>query len=265
MLAEEIEKAWAARAKNAPFYPTPTFVGDALMLGAGTEIARAAPKFDGGAPASEARVFALLAATFLRPIGERPMAHFRHALRKRADGDDLTASVHLAMMGLPRLIYRESAARRLFAADRLLSAGIPPETISEALNFSAAQFTGSIKKYNYNPEQPRVPAGNGWLSGEWTKEQFSTGEAAGRPGLSPRTRVELERPKLNRRVTRRVYPDAYISRLTLRPIEKVKTPINRRMGRKILFKRSQYRVSMFHSGITEQIRTTDTTSEFRRQ
>ncbi|HLH50137.1 MAG TPA: Tox-REase-5 domain-containing protein [Roseiarcus sp.] len=169
MLVEEIEKAWAARAKSAPFYPTPTFVGDALVWGTGIEIALALRDFPKPAEkrACAFRPAALLAAAFRRPIGGRASAHLRCALYKRSKGDDLGALVHLALMGLPRLGPLDPATRRLFAADRLLHAGVTPETIFKALDLPAPSDE-TIRKYS--PNQPRVPAGNGRLSGQWTSE-----------------------------------------------------------------------------------------------
>jgi hypothetical protein len=167
MLVDEIEKAWKERAKGV-FYSTPTFVGDALTLGAGTMIARAGHSEQEPSPGDEARVMALLAAAFDRSLVDRSRAHLHRALRKHAEGDALTASIHVALMSLPRLNPRDDAARRLFAADRLMRGGVTAETIFVALGLDPAPLRNSLNKYS--PDQPRVPAGSGRTSGQWTLE-----------------------------------------------------------------------------------------------
>lgn len=192
MLVEEIEKAWAARAKSAPFYPTPTFVGDALTLGAGTEIARVARKRVLEETISdEARALALFAAAFRRPLASKAVAHFRLALQKRAEGDRLAAAIHVAMMGLPRLDRRDDA-RRLFAADRLLKAGVAAQTIFAALDLDSSKLAEAIRKYS--PDQPRVPAGNGRISGQWAAEAKTGGarSANSRPETAASRRSHSE-------------------------------------------------------------------------
>ncbi len=182
MLVEEIEKAWVARAKSAPFYPTPTFVGDALTLGAGTVIARTKRPLDTQEKSSgDTRVVALLATAFRRAIGQKARAHLRCALEKRAEGDELVASIHLALMGLPRLDRNNGAARRLFAADRLLQKGVTPETIFAALDLDPTSSGESLRKYN--PNQPRVPAGSGRMSGQWTSGGDAQAAATPAPNL----------------------------------------------------------------------------------
>jgi hypothetical protein len=187
MIVEEIEKAWAARGIAAPFFPTPAFVGDKLMLGAGTELAQATldpPTLKKDSWTRDARLTALLAAAFRRPIGDRARAHFRRALHKRVKGDDLAASLHLALMGLPRLDCKQGAARRLFAADRLMHAGVTPETIFVALDLDPTPLRELIRQYD--PDQPRVPARSGPTSGQWTADDGAQEESAPSQGSADR-------------------------------------------------------------------------------
>jgi len=58
----------------------------------------------------------------------------------------------------------EVQALRLFVADELIEAGVTPETLMKAQGFDPAPL-GFLK---FNPSQPRVPAGSGRESGEWT-------------------------------------------------------------------------------------------------
>ena len=50
-----------------------------------------------------------------------------------------------------------------------MKAGVPPRTILEALG---APSTQADLDRAYNPDQPRVPAGNGRPSGQWTSGDF---------------------------------------------------------------------------------------------
>jgi hypothetical protein len=186
MLAEDIEKAWVAHAKSTAFFPTPTFIDNALTLGAGTKIAPAIAEHSQEATFDcEARTIALLAAAFDRPLDSKVIAHFRRGLQKQAEGDNLTAAVHLALMGLPRLERGDGASRRLFVTDRLLRAGVTPETIFMALGLDPQPRAESIVKYN--PDQPRVPAGNGRTSGQWMSGDDYQEEVAPSKELVPST------------------------------------------------------------------------------
>ena len=76
------------------------------------------------------------------------------------------ALAHLALTGLPRLAHAEQDSRRLFMADSLMKAGVSPRTILQALHIDDS--TLSELERRYNPDQPRIPAGNGRESGQWT-------------------------------------------------------------------------------------------------
>jgi hypothetical protein len=55
---------------------------------------------------------------------------------------------------------------RLFVADELIEAGVTPQTLMEAQGFDPAPL--ALLKANFNPAQPRWPAGSGRDSGEWS-------------------------------------------------------------------------------------------------
>jgi hypothetical protein len=74
-------------------------------------------------------------------------------------------------MGLPDI--GEDAAYRLSLAAKLIDAGVAPRDLARELGFDLP--AGLLK---YNPDQPRVPAGSGKESGEWT----SSGDAASGDG-----------------------------------------------------------------------------------
>jgi hypothetical protein len=69
------------------------------------------------------------------------------------------AQIRLAFIGLPTI--DEMGAYRLFLAGVALEKGVEPRDLMKALGFPR-----DLEKYN--PDQPRVPAGTGRESGQWT-------------------------------------------------------------------------------------------------
>jgi hypothetical protein len=94
----------------------------------------------------------------------------RRALAKAREGDAPLALTHLALAGAGRLTDPRDDARRLFIADGLMKAGVPPRTILQALG--GAPAPADLARA-YNPDQPRVPAGNGRPSGQWTSGDWA--------------------------------------------------------------------------------------------
>jgi hypothetical protein len=68
--------------------------------------------------------------------------------------------MHLVLSGLDRLQQPETDAHRLFLAEALLSEGVTAGAILAVVE------TGDLRKFD--PDQPRVPAGSGRTSGQWT-------------------------------------------------------------------------------------------------
>ena len=66
------------------------------------------------------------------------------------------------------------AARCLFIVDQFIKGGTSPRAVFEALGLGST-YIDAVEKL-YNPDQPRVPAGNGRASGEWTSDDAETGE-----------------------------------------------------------------------------------------
>jgi hypothetical protein len=79
-------------------------------------------------------------------------------------GEKALAQLHLAFIGLPKI--GQADAYRLFLAGVALEKGLGPSDLMKALGFPRA--ARDLEKYN--PDQPRVPAGSGRESGEWTKD-----------------------------------------------------------------------------------------------
>jgi hypothetical protein len=57
-----------------------------------------------------------------------------------------------------------------------------PRSVFEAFHFGAA-YIDAVEKL-FNPDQPRVPAGSGRTSGEWTDSGATDGDNAARPGTA---------------------------------------------------------------------------------
>lgn len=148
--------------------PVPTITGEGLVLGTtllapiGTDAAGISALMIDGA---EARILALLSAAYGKFVGVRVLDNIRRAARYWRDGEAHLAAIELALSGLPPLPDPDQGSRRLDLADRLLAAGLSPCEVLDA----AGLDPGSLDKFQrrYNPDQPRVPAGNP-DGGQWT-------------------------------------------------------------------------------------------------
>jgi hypothetical protein len=187
MLVETLRKQWDARA-CAPLHVSMTFVGDELVLGADTRLA-AVDRAASGAKdkaARDARLIALLSATFGRSIGASILAHIGRALVKKRQGDTTHALMHLALTGLPKLTQATDDARRLFVADGLMKEGVTPRTILQAMELDTETLDEVERAYNR--EQPRVPSGNGLESGRWTNGNAGDGSVLSDPARATNER-----------------------------------------------------------------------------
>ena len=201
MPVEALRKQWDARAAGAPLHRAMTFEGDDLVLGAGTKLAavergpRKADKDPG--PVDDARLVAMLSAAYRRPIGAPVLGYIRRALVKQGEGETAVALTHLALTGLPKLAQPMEDARRLFMADGLLKAGVGPRTILKALELDDGPLNQLERRYN--PDQPRVPAGNGDESGQWT-DGSAAGAASSVVSAGPSRAPPSDRAHSNRGV-----------------------------------------------------------------
>jgi hypothetical protein len=105
---------------------------------------------------------ALLATAYERSVDVRLLAKLRRAAELWNDGEEALAHIHLAHAGVPPC--EEEQALRLFVADELIEAGVTPQALMKAQGFDPAP----LALLKFNPDQPRVPAGSGRESGEWT-------------------------------------------------------------------------------------------------
>ncbi len=166
---QQLREAWYARERAFPIYPVLHLAPEGLVLGAGTVLvpaqeARQLTSLDG----REARVLALLSAAYGKAVAPAVLGNFARAADAWRQGDDCLAYIHLAHSRLPELQDSHEAARRLFLAEGFLDAGGSPRAVFNALDLDEAYIDAFGKVYN--PAEPRVPAGSGRTSGQWTRE-----------------------------------------------------------------------------------------------
>jgi hypothetical protein len=179
VLQEQLKNAWRLRERAFPISPVLMLTPEGLVLGAGTIVLPTEEsrqlKSVGG---DELRVLALLSAAYGRAIAPGVLGNIERAAKAWREGDDCLAYIHLAHARFPVLDDSREAARRIFIADTFMNAGARPRAVFEALALDPA-FIDALEKF-YNPAQPRVPAGSGSISGQWTRVgSFLGGLAAG--------------------------------------------------------------------------------------
>jgi hypothetical protein len=166
-----------------------------LVLGAETILAPArASARDVTVDVTDRRLVALLAAAHLRRPASLDLAHIHKAADRWRAGDDALVAMHLALSRLSHLADPVRDAQRLFLADGLLKAGFSANTIVKALDLDASP-AGRVSKYS--PDQPRVPAGSGRASGEWTTDAvlpLNVALSAGPQRGSDRRQFHVELP-----------------------------------------------------------------------
>jgi hypothetical protein len=166
-----LDRHWRDEGLSRPLQRAMTFTQEGLALGRGTLLAEFVKErlarglaLDG----NEARILSLLTAAHGKPVAEDVIEKLRRAGEFWCEGEKTLAQIHLAFLGLPRI--DEMGAYRLFLAGIALEKGASPSDVMKALGFPRA--ARDLEKYN--PDQPRVPAGSGRESGQWT-----SGEASG--------------------------------------------------------------------------------------
>ncbi len=101
------------------------------------------------------------------------MGNIERATKCWSEGDDCLAYIHLVHAGLQAPRHVRAAAYRLFVTDRLMRAGVSPRAIFEWLEVGTPYIDAFEKLYN--PDEPRVPAGSGRTSGQWTRDEGTSG------------------------------------------------------------------------------------------
>jgi hypothetical protein len=179
VLHEQLRNAWHVHKQAVAITPALNLSPEGLVLGAATVLVPAdGPRRLQSLQGREARVLALLSAAYGRAIAPSVLGNIERAAKAWREGDDCLAYIHLAHTGLPKLKEPSEAARRLFVVDGFMKAGTSPRAVFEVFHFGAA-YVGAVEKL-FNPDEPRVPAGSGRTSGEWTdNEEAVEDDAAG--------------------------------------------------------------------------------------
>jgi hypothetical protein len=181
VLHEQLRNAWRARKRAVPIRPVLNLTPEGLVLGAGTVMVPA----DGARRlrsmrGQETRVLALLSAAYGKAVAPSVLGNIERAAKAWSEGDDCLAYIHLAHAGLREPQDPYESARRLFIVEGFMKAGTSPRAVFEAFHFGAA-YIDAVEKF-FNPDEPRVPAGSGRTSGEWTREAGSDEQPATRRG-----------------------------------------------------------------------------------
>jgi len=171
MLAERLNKAWSAHRSSTAVGDVMRFADEGLVLGAGTVLASLGePGRSVSIKENDPRLITLLTAAHLRIPSPASLAHLIKGAQRWNEGQEALAAMHLAMSGLDRLRQPEADAHRLFLADELLKAGFGTDAVIAAVDVGDPNLA-QLRKYD--PDQPRVPAGSGRTSGQWTANDSS--------------------------------------------------------------------------------------------
>ncbi|MGH6839598.1 MAG: hypothetical protein ACREDT_12535, partial [Methylocella sp.] len=170
----ELLHKWEARNRFGRLHPRLEIGAEGLVLGAGTLLAKSTSDAYGRPhlAVDEPRVMALLATAYGKSVAPHVVARLRRAAELWDEDEKALAHIHLAHANLPPC--GEDEALRLFLAEECFSEGITPAELMKAQGYVSA-LLALIK---YNPDQPRVPAGSGRESGEWTSGDGGAGGSA---------------------------------------------------------------------------------------
>jgi hypothetical protein len=142
------------------------FSGAGLTLGGRVLAQHPVMAFDrmrGDRVASD-RLDALLALAFRKKLAPHLLRHIEVAAAHSRRGDHVQANIRLAMARLTYIPEPAQIGLRLDLADKLLSGGMPARVLLRELDLEPPETLAR----DYNPDQPRVPAGSGAESGRWT-------------------------------------------------------------------------------------------------
>lgn len=151
---EHLQKQWRDGANLRGLHAQLHLGPDGLLLG---ETVLAKRNDDGTLALEDERLPTLLSVAQCSAVDVSALKHLRHASDWEKAGDVLRASMYVAL-ALPVLRDPQDAARRLFAADGLLMAGMAPRDIWKALEFDSAAFDALTK--NFDSDEPRNPKGD---------------------------------------------------------------------------------------------------------
>ncbi|MGP0059855.1 MAG: hypothetical protein ACLPID_11280 [Beijerinckiaceae bacterium] len=180
----ELKKRWDDDAGRRPYRFAIVMTDAGLVLGADTILARMGVTRSGekslAIDADRERSFALLGVAYWCRIPRDIVKNFENAAEQWRRGEKVLAQIHLAFARLPRL---ENAidVYRLYLAGSLLDEGLPPGKMLMELGLDRTRR----QLVKFDPNQPRLPAGSGQQSGQWTKQEESSASSSGASASTP--------------------------------------------------------------------------------
>ena len=186
---DTLAAAWRnERARRlARYRRLPALADHGLELGAMTVLARRTRDRWGATDLAlggrEARILALLAVAYWRPVSPSVIGDLRRAAKATARGDTALAAIHLAHSGLPKIDADEGTAFRLFAAERLLDAGVGPRALMRGLGLDTWPLDAI--KAGFDPGASRDERGR-WTNGGNLLTMSDT-QSAPSPAADPAT------------------------------------------------------------------------------
>jgi hypothetical protein len=206
---EQLKKKWNDSAGLRGVQANICLGPDGLTLGARTVVAKRNRDGSLALDGEETKVFTLLSIAYGQALETSVLKTIRRVSDSARDGDECKAAMYLALAKLPRISDPADTARRLFIADGLIAAGVAPSDIWKALGFDPAVLASLAK---YDQDQPRVPAGSGKPSGEWTSGGTANANtaaaigalapAAARAGQAVAQEAEAQAPRILARLPR---------------------------------------------------------------
>lgn len=187
---DALAESWQVIRRREPFQITPVWTKSGLVLGAGTVLAREVS-------GSEDRIIALLSAAFDKVSESSVVGALKRAHAAWRDEKNAESVTWIAAAGLPPLMSEESARRLHFAAGLLDHGYITPLELGKICR-EVTRERGVAKEFN--PNQPRVPAGNA-DGGQWTSDASRSTAAieaptAAKPQSGQRSSRRLSLPSL---------------------------------------------------------------------
>jgi hypothetical protein len=124
----------------------------------------------------EHRILTLLSVAYWRATRPAVIVQLRRASLSLARGNRPLAAILVAQAGLPRLEEDERIGFRLFAAEKLLDAGVTPRELTKGLGLDPWPLDALAK--DYNPDEPRDERGRWTDSGENGDTSADSAEAS---------------------------------------------------------------------------------------
>jgi len=196
---DTLSRMWSAeRARRLARYARiPSLGVDGLSLGPMVIVAKriadrwSAPtlEIDG----CEKRILSLLAVAYWQPVRPVVIDQLRHASKALSSRNSALAPILMAQAGLGRIDEDERTAFRLFAAEKLLDAGVGAHELMKGLGLDPWPLS-ALK--SYNPDEPRDERGR-WTDGEGASSNEPASQNSSHPDQSPPANVqEVPRPDL---------------------------------------------------------------------